>query len=134
MGELGASFYSSRSNLTEQLGVGYHYSITTNARYYFYDKEVRIYAGLGLGAWYKSFVVGGSFGVGADQSVRYGFYPRIGFDRGRMNINLDLNLLQPTVFQSLNPGGQDERVQLSNSYLSCRIGIYIFGGRKDAKQ
>ena len=60
---------------------------------------------------------------GAAAESKFGFYPRIGFDLGHFNINLDYNIVGSTKFE-----GTD--LESKNSYIGIRIGGFFFGGRK----
>lgn len=70
-------------------------SYTLNGRYYFGDSNFRPYIGAGFGIYALGTVkVDDPDNAGsADFGTKFGFYPRIGFDFGHFNINIDYNLV-----------------------------------------
>lgn len=101
-------------------GIG---SYTLNGIYYFSNNKFRPYAGFGVGIFNLSSVSSGSVDVAAESKI--GFYPRLGFDLGHFNVNIDYNIVGPTEFTS-----GTTKYQTKNSYLGIRIGGFFFGGRK----
>lgn len=111
-------------------------SYTANGIYYLSNEKFRPYVGLGAGIYSLAAVSqsfdqngGGVAGVAAES--KFGFYPRIGFDLGHFNINIDYNIIGATDVMIVNSDGiQTSETQLKNSYLGIRIGGFFFGGRK----
>ncbi|MDW3209141.1 MAG: outer membrane beta-barrel protein [Reichenbachiella sp.] len=97
-------------------------SYTLNGRYYFGDSNFRPYVGAGFGLYslgtVEADIDGGD--VEADFGTKFGFYPRIGFDFGHFNMNLDYNLI---------PKYDENGADVKNSYLGIRIGFFLFGGK-----
>lgn len=100
-------------------------SYTLNGQYYFSSEKVRPFVGVGLGLYSlasTTFQVDGDsqleFGVSAEN--KFGFYPRIGFDAGHFTMSADYNLIPATEIGDL---------ELKNSYLGIRIGLFIGGGK-----
>ena len=69
-----------------------------------------------------------------DSTTKFGFYPRVGFDWGRFNFNIDVNVVgNAKVEESFRATSGDERtvtVTSKNSHLATTIGFYIFGGKR----
>jgi hypothetical protein len=106
-------------------GVG---SYTLNGKYYLSNGSFRPYAGLGFGLYSLASVSGNSNGgTGVAAETKFGFYPRLGFDWGHFNINLDYNIIPATEAEDINGNGQT--YEIKNSYIGIRIGAFIFGGR-----
>lgn len=105
----------------EVAGIG---SYTLNGIYYLSNNSFRPYVGAGLGLYSLAAVsVDNNAGLGAAAENKIGFYPRIGFDFGHFNVNLDYNIIGNTTFEGNN-------LETKNSYLSVRIGGFFFGGKK----
>jgi hypothetical protein len=104
-------------------------SYTVNGIYYFSNEKFRPYVGAGMGmyslAGVASSTSSGGVAASASQS-KIGFYPRIGFDLGHFNINIDYNILGDSDIMVSN--GTTE-MKMKNSYLGVRIGGFFFGGR-----
>ncbi len=99
-------------------------SYTLNGIYYLSNNKFRPYVGAGFGLYNLAAVtVSDSGDGGAAAESKFGFYPRIGFDLGHFNINLDYNIVGSTKFE-----GTD--LESKNSYIGIRIGGFFFGGRK----
>lgn len=100
-------------------------SYTLNGQYYFGNDNFRPYVGAGVGLFSLAAVsveassAGGSVGAAAESKI--GFYPRIGFDAGHFNFNIDFNIIGKSDL------GNDNSVK--NSYVGFRIGGFFFGGR-----
>jgi hypothetical protein len=97
-----------------ELGVSALQSYTINGKYYLSSEGFRPYVGAGIGVFSTASV---NVGVGSSTleiggGSKIGFYPRIGFDSGHFNINIDYNIVGD-----------------GNSYLGIRIGAFIFGGK-----
>lgn len=98
-------------------------SYTVNARYYFGSSNFRPYVGAGMGI-YSLGTVEADFDdeeIKADFGSKFGFYPRIGFDFGHFNMNLDYNLV---------PKYDDDGADVKNSYIGIRAAFFLFGGKK----
>lgn len=96
-------------------------SYTANGIYYLSNEKFRPYVGAGVGMFSLSAVSVGASGVGAAAETKIGFYPRVGFDLGHFNINIDYNII----------GNSDlgNGLESKNSYLGVRVGGFFFGGR-----
>ena len=97
-------------------------SYTVNARYYLGESSFRPYVGAGLGLYALGTVeadisTGGASAATVDAGTKFGFYPRVGFDFGHLNVNLDYNIV----------GKSDD---IKNSYMGIRLGFFLFGGKK----
>ncbi len=111
-------------------------SWTVNGKYYFSNNKFRPYVGVGLGLYTIAAV---NFSADAGEvggGSKFGFYPRIGFDLGHFNINIDYNIIPSTTLEgfSYTDGGgttvTSDGVDIKNSYIGIRIGGFFFGGRK----
>src|SRR5687767_3075386 len=98
-------------------------SYTVNGIYYLSNNNFRPYVGAGVGFFSLASVTVTTSSAGAAAESKIGFYPRVGFDLGHFNINIDYNIVGPTKFE-----GSD--VETKNSYIGIRIGGFFFGGRK----
>lgn len=103
-------------------------SYTLNGQYYLRAAGFRPYAGFGFGVYTLSAITvednggtGGDVDVAAAES-KFGFYPRIGFDAGHFNFNIDFNILP----QTEGIGGSE----FKNSYIGFRLSAFIGGGAK----
>lgn len=97
-------------------------SYTLNGQYYLSANKFRPYVGLGLGIFSIASVSMANTTGELDGGSEFGFYPRIGFDLGHFNVNLDYNIIPATKIE-----GTD--VEIKNSYLGIRFGAFIFGGK-----
>lgn len=100
-------------------------SYTVNARYYLGSSNFRPYVGAGIGVFVLGTVEvdvsGSTAGGDYDAGSKFGFYPRIGFDVGHFNMNLDYNIVGKN---------EESGTELKNSYIGIRIGAFLFGGKK----
>lgn len=105
-------------------GVG---SYTVNGKYYFSNNNFRPYVGVGLGLYTLASASVSNSGqtVSAEGGSTFGFYPRVGFDAGHFNINIDYNIVGNT--EAVVTSG--DAPEIKNSYIGIRIGAFIFGGR-----
>ncbi|UII30991.1 outer membrane beta-barrel protein [Fulvivirga ulvae] len=114
-------------------------SYTVNTQYYLSNGKFRPYVGAGVGIFSlasvsSSVTVGNSTATAAASSEsKIGFYPRVGFDLGHFNINIDYNIIgasSPDVVVSGGSGTSSVEVDdIKNSYLGIRIGGFFFGGK-----
>jgi hypothetical protein len=98
-------------------------SYTANGIYYLSNNKFRPYVGAGVGLFSLaavSFDANSAYGAASESKI--GFYPRIGFDLGHFNVNIDYNIIGNTKFEGVD-------VESKNSYLGVRIGGFFFGGR-----
>ncbi|SMD36370.1 Outer membrane protein W [Reichenbachiella faecimaris] len=95
-------------------------SYTLNAKYYLGTSSFRPYIGAGLGIYTMGTVEASSGGASADFGSKFGFYPRIGFDVGHFNVNLDYNIV---------PKYEENGAEVKNSYIGIRVGAFLFGGK-----
>lgn len=108
-------------------------SYSLNGIYYLSDAKFRPYVGLGVGLFTiasasASVTVGGSTvtAAAADEN-KFGFYPRIGFDLGHFNINIDYNIIGASDGITI-AGTSFATEDIKNSYIGIRIGGFFFGG------
>lgn len=112
-------------------------SYTLNGQYYLGNNTFRPYVGLGAGIFsIASVSVGGLEAVSKESKI--GFYPRLGFDVGHFNMNLDYNIIGASEVETVtsieidsngNAVTTTETLDIKNSYLGIRIGAFIFGGK-----
>jgi hypothetical protein len=100
-------------------------SYTLNGIYYLSANKFRPYVGAGVGFFNLAAVSVSSSGGGVAAESKIGFYPRIGFDLGHFNINIDYNIVGPSEFTD-----GTNKYETKNGYLGIRIGGFFFGGRK----
>ena len=100
-------------------------SYSLNGIYYLSANKFRPYVGAGVGIFNLASVSVGTSGSGAAAESKVGFYPRVGFDLGHFNINIDYNIVGPTEFTD-----GTNKYETKNGYLGIRIGGFFFGGRK----
>jgi hypothetical protein len=101
-------------------------SYTVNGIYYLNNNKFRPYVGAGVGLFSLAAVTVSSTGGGAAAESKVGFYPRVGFDWGHFNINIDYNLVGSTSFTDVISG---QKLETKNSYIGIRIGGFFFGGK-----
>lgn len=107
-------------------------SYTLNGKYYFTNGTFRPYVGIGMGLYRLGGVSVQNSSSSSDQvnvadETKFGFYPRIGFDLGHFNVNIDYNFMGKTTYTTL---GSNEKSSINNNYLGIRIGAFFWGGRK----
>ncbi|MGJ3234588.1 hypothetical protein [Marivirga sp.] len=105
-------------------------SYTLNGKYYLGNSSFRPYVGAGLGAFSLASVSVSGAGAGAGAGTKIGFYPRIGFDWGHFNINIDYNFIPSSEVEGVDDQGNATTFDVANSYLGIRIGAFLFGGKK----
>jgi hypothetical protein len=105
-------------------------SYTVNGIYYLSNNSFRPYVGAGLGIYSLAAVTVSAGGGGAAAESKIGFYPRIGFDLGHFNINIDYNIVGKSEAAGFDNNGNPKNFDVKNSYLGVRIGGFFFGGRK----
>ncbi len=103
-------------------GVG---SYTVNGKYYLSNNTFRPYVGAGLGLYNLAAVSTSANGGSFEGGSSFGFYPRIGFDLGHFNLNIDYNIIGSSQVQ-VTAGDAPE---IKNSYIGIRIGGFFFGGK-----
>lgn len=117
--------YSDELSSSLSLDVAAIGSYTISGQYYFNTNKFRPFVGAGLGAYSLSAVkveVGGVSGIAVEKETKFGFYPRVGFDFGHLNMSVDYNIIPKSKVEG---GGE-----FKNSYLGVRLGFSIGGGRK----
>ena len=96
-------------------------TLSMNGQYYFNNYNLRGFIGAGIGLFNLK-----GFSTGADAKSKIGFYPRIGFDFGNLNMYADYTIM---------PSSNSESGEIKNNYLGLHIGISIGGGRyKNARR
>lgn len=99
------------------------FSYTVNGQYYFSDEKFRPYAGIGCGLFRMAAVKSNSSTLDIVRPAsKFAFYPRVGFDYGHFNLNVDYNIVP-------NTQGEFDNTEFSNSYVGVRIGFFLGGGR-----
>lgn len=102
------------------------YSVSINGYYYFSNGKFRPYAGIGAGLYLIQTL--GFFGISLEN--KFGFYPRIGFDLGHFNFNIDYHIISPSEVDFVSFFGIPlENVRVKNSYIGVRLGVFFGGGR-----
>jgi hypothetical protein len=104
-------------------GIG---SYTVNGIYYLSNNKFRPYVGAGVGMISLAAVTAGTSGAGAVAETKIGFYPRVGFDFGHFNINIDYNIIGASEY--IATVGSTP-LETKNSYIGIRIGGFFFGGK-----
>lgn len=104
-------------------------SYTANGIYYLSNNKFRPYVGAGVGIYSLAAVTMSANGTGAAAESKIGFYPRIGFDLGHFNINLDYNIVGASEAIGTDFDGNIKKYDVKNSYIGIRIGGFFFGGR-----
>lgn len=113
----------------ESLDLSLVVSYTLNGQYYFTNGGFRPYIGIGLGVYEFGSVSLDSQSGSADTDSQFGFYPRIGFDAGHFNLNVDFNIVPDSEIQGIDLNGNSIITNIKNSYIGIRIGGVIGGGR-----
>jgi len=102
-------------------------SFSLGGQYYFGRNKFRPFAGAGIGSYYLS----SDFLAGGFQSINsFGYYPRVGFDYGQLNITFDYNIItekipETTTILGLPAGTTTQR---EANHFCLKIG-YFFGNR-----
>lgn len=104
-------------------------SYSVNGKFYLSNERFRLYIGAGFGLY-----VTGALTLaeedGIASSTQIGFYPRIGFDLGHFNVNIDYNIVSKTGYLALNDDLSFTPREVKNNYMGIRVGAFVFGGRK----
>lgn len=105
-------------------------SYTLSGQYYFSNGGFRPFAGAGMGLYRvaTASLDGAGESAGAGTSNEFGFYPRVGFDAGHFNMQLEYNLISSSVLE--NVGTSSEEIKIPNSYFAIKVGFSISGGRR----
>ena len=125
------------SKTEPEVSVGSSY--TLNGKYYFTDTSFRPYAGMGLGV-YNFTSIGGkvttdSANVTLGAATKFGLYPRVGFDWGRFNLNIDINLVSKTeesidLTSDILEPVTTRTTTSENNHFAVTVGFYMFGGER----
>jgi len=114
-------------------------SYTINGQYYFREGPTGFFGGLGFGVYTVNSALLGSCTCEDElKSTVMGFYPRIGYQRKRMTITIDFNIVQSAKQKghsdvpSMSP--VPTYYQATTSYIALKLGWYIGGGRKKKDQ
>jgi hypothetical protein len=105
-------------------------SYTANGIYYLSNNKFRPYVGAGVGIYSLAAVTMSANGTGAAAESKIGFYPRIGFDLGHFNVNLDYNIVGASEAIGTDFNGNITKYDVKNSYIGIRVGGFFFGGRQ----
>ena len=100
-------------------------SYTVNGQYYFNMNRFRPFVGAGFGLYTLAAVdveFGGNSATALEAGTKFGFYPRVGFDYGHLNVSVDYNIIS----KSEIAGGVGS---FKNNYLGIRLGFSIGGGK-----
>jgi hypothetical protein len=117
------------------LGASHSYlgSYGLNGQYYFSNKDLRPFAGMGLGFYHPRVSGSGDPFGGASSSneeTKLGVYPRVGFDYGHLTLCLEYNLVPTSNATFMDFDGTTTTNEIKNSYTSLKLGFNIGGGRK----
>ncbi len=119
-----------RVSRNEEISFTFASSYTLNSKYYFFSEgKFRLYAGAGIGAFKSSSFQFGNTGFGTGAGTKIVFYPRIGFDWGHFNFNIDYNFIPSSQAEGFDSTGDPATFDIANSYIGIRIGAFIFGGK-----
>ncbi len=105
-------------------------SYSLNGQYYFLNRRIRAFTGLGVGVYVFDY----SYELNHGGAKTMGFYPRIGFDHGHFSLLIDYNIAMPvkeTLTEFVSPGVV--RIYSGNvdcSYLAVRASVVFGGGVK----
>jgi len=103
-------------------------SYSLNGQYYLSNNKFRPYVGLGVGLFSMAAVSFDNSAVEFGDESKIGFYPRVGFDLGHFNVNIDYNIIGATK-ESYDLGqGNTLETDIKNSYIGIRFGAFLFGG------
>lgn len=125
---------------TAGIDISFAGSYALTGQYYLNNNSFRPYVGAGLGLYKLASV---SALASADEQYYYagasgskiGFFPRVGFDAGHFNLQLEYNLVGKTDLEGYSsetgmPDSSAPTLSSKNSYLSIKVGCFIGGGRK----
>lgn len=106
-------------------------SYTVNGQYYLSNNNFRPYIGAGVGIFSLASVgvTSGNVSASVASESKIGFYPRIGFDLGHFNVNIDYNIIGATEADGFDVNGNATTFDIKNSYIGIRFGGFFFGGR-----
>lgn len=110
-------------------------SYSLNGKYYLSNGTFRPYVGFGLGLFQlagvsvknKNSTNSSLEKIDIANETKFGFYPRIGFDLGHFNVNIDYNIMGKTNYTNVGTG---QKSSIDNNYLGIRIGAFFWGGRR----
>lgn len=104
-------------------------SFTLNGQYYLSNEKFRPFVGLGLGLYSLASVeIAGDDGA-LSAGTEFGFYPRVGFDYGHLNLIFDYNFI-PNTDGTIDINTNPQEVEIKNSYFTIKLGVSIGGGSK----
>ena len=107
-------------------------SLTYYGKYYFSNASFRPYGGFGTGVYWiiETFTTDTGIYFSDDiGGVLFGVYPRIGFDWGRFNCNIDVNLI-PGIDTGVEVRAGRGTATVKNSHLTFTLGFFLFGGKR----
>ena len=107
-------------------------SLTYYGKYYFSNASFRPYGGFGTGVYWfiEEFTTDRAIYFSDDiGGVLFGVYPRIGFDWGRFNCNIDVNLIPGIDTEARERAGRGTAT-VKNSHLTFTLGFFLFGGKR----
>lgn len=95
---------------------GWSFSSVLTGDYYFNDHYIRPFVGIGAGVFYSYVTKENSFFDQQENSLAFGYVPRVGINVGQFRVALEYNFIL------------SESVDLN--YLSLKLGYEIGGGKK----
>ena len=107
-------------------------SLTYYGKYYFSNASFRPYGGFGAGVYWIMGDITDDTGIDFFDDVSgvlFGVYPRIGFDWGRFNCNIDVNLI-PGIDTGVRVRAGRGTATVKNSHLTFTLGFFLFGGKR----
>lgn len=113
-------------------GIDAYYVLSSKGgvlQYYFLDRDVRFFAGLGCASYTYHET---NYTSSTDPS--FGFFPRIGYDAGHLTACVDFNVIDNFTTSVYPPHSFPTTETHNHNYISIRIGLVIGGGPKKEPQ
>jgi outer membrane protein X len=100
--------------------------------YYFTQKTVRPFAGVGLGIYSLAAASVNSSGTSASASAssKFGQMVRAGVEISHFRVGLEYNIVPSTKVDVVTGGGTKSTYTTKNGYMGIKVGFCIGGGRK----
>lgn len=126
--------------VASEASVSFAGSYSLTGQYYFSNNSFRPFVGLGVGTYALASVSGNItsednayYYAGASGS-KIGFFPRVGFDAGHFNLQLEYNLVGKTEMEAFDAStglpDASKNIDQKNGYIGVKLGVFIGGGRK----